>query len=54
LAITARERFVLLTLITLMLGGGQFPQAGIAHLYAVAEHVLQARELVATNRTDTH
>ncbi len=43
LAVTARERFVLLTLTVLILGGGLFPQAGIAHLYAVAQQVLQAR-----------
>jgi NADH-quinone oxidoreductase subunit M len=52
LAITARERFVLLTLITLILGGGLFPQPGVAHLYAVAEKVLQAREPAAINCTD--
>jgi NADH-quinone oxidoreductase subunit M len=52
LAITARERFVLLTLTALILGGGLSPQPGIAHLYAVAEQVLQARESAATNRTD--
>jgi NADH-quinone oxidoreductase subunit M len=43
LAITARERFVLLTLTALILGGGLFPQPGIAHLYEVAKQVLQAR-----------
>jgi NADH-quinone oxidoreductase subunit M len=52
LAITARERFVLLTLTALILGGGLFPQPGITHLYAVAEQVLQAREPAATDRTD--
>jgi NADH-quinone oxidoreductase subunit M len=52
LAITARERFVLVTLTALLLGGGLFPQPGLAHLYAVAEQVLQAREPVATNHTD--
>jgi NADH-quinone oxidoreductase subunit M len=45
LAITARERFVLLTLTALILGGGLFPQPGVAHLYAVAEQVLQARKV---------
>ena len=54
LAITARERFVLLTLTALILGGGLFPQPGIAHLYAVAEQMLQAREPAATLRTDAH
>jgi NADH-quinone oxidoreductase subunit M len=44
LAITARERLVLLTLIALVLGGGLFPQPGVAHLYGVAEQVLHTRE----------
>lgn len=52
LAITARERFVLLTLTALILGGGLFPQPGVAHLYAVAEEVLQAHELPSSQRTD--
>jgi NADH-quinone oxidoreductase subunit M len=52
LAITARERFVLLTLTALILGGGLFPQPGVAHLYAVAEQVLQVREAAATDRMD--
>jgi NADH-quinone oxidoreductase subunit M len=52
LGITARERFVLLTLSALIFGGGLFPQPGIAHMYAVAEHVLQAREASATHRVD--
>jgi NADH-quinone oxidoreductase subunit M len=39
LAITARERFVLLTLTALILGGGLFPQPGVAYLYAVADQV---------------
>jgi NADH-quinone oxidoreductase subunit M len=43
LAITARERFVLLTLTALILGGGLFPQPGLVYLHAVAEQVLQAR-----------
>jgi NADH-quinone oxidoreductase subunit M len=43
LAITARERFVLLTLTVLMIGGGLFPQPGIVHLYEVAEQLLHAR-----------
>ena len=51
LAITARERFVLLTLTALILGGGLFPQPGVAHLYAVAEQVLQAREPAVTGHT---
>jgi NADH-quinone oxidoreductase subunit M len=51
LAITTRERFVLLTLAALILGGGLFPQPGIAYLHAVAEQVLQAREPRATNRS---
>src|SRR5262249_52108265 len=42
LAITARERFVLVTLTALILGGGLFPQPGIAHLYGVAEQVFQS------------
>jgi NADH-quinone oxidoreductase subunit M len=50
LGITTRERFVLLTLTALILGGGLFPQPGIAYLYAVAEQVLQARDLAVTNR----
>ncbi len=52
LAVTARERFVLLTLTALILGGGLFPQPGVARLYAVAEQALQARELAAIGRTD--
>jgi NADH-quinone oxidoreductase subunit M len=48
LAITARERFVLLTLTALVLGGGLFPQPGVTRLYAVAEQVLQARGPAAT------
>ena len=43
---------MLLTLTALILGGGLFPQPGIAHLYAVAEQVLQARESTANKRTD--
>jgi NADH-quinone oxidoreductase subunit M len=45
LAITARERFVLLTLTALVFGGGLFPQPGVTRLYEVAEQVLQARDL---------
>ncbi len=52
LAITGRERFVLLTLTALIFGGGLFPQPGITHLYAVAEQVLHACEPAATNRTN--
>jgi NADH-quinone oxidoreductase subunit M len=52
LAITARERFVLLTLTALILGGGLFPQPGIAHLSAVAEQVLQGRLPAATKPID--
>jgi NADH-quinone oxidoreductase subunit M len=52
LAITARERFVVLTLTALTLGGGLFPQPGIAYLYAVAEQLLQAREPAPAKRTD--
>jgi NADH-quinone oxidoreductase subunit M len=44
LAITARERFVLLTLTALILGGGLFPQPGIAHLYVVAERIPRVHE----------
>jgi NADH-quinone oxidoreductase subunit M len=44
LAITARERFALLTLTALIFGGGLFPQPGIAYLHTLAEQVLQARE----------
>jgi hypothetical protein len=36
----------------LILSGGLFPQPGVAHLYAVAEQVLQAREPAATSPTD--
>jgi NADH-quinone oxidoreductase subunit M len=50
LAITARERFVLLTLTALILGGGLFPQPGAAYLHAVAEQVLQARGPAANSR----
>jgi NADH-quinone oxidoreductase subunit M len=48
LAITARERFVLLTLTALVLGGGLFPQPGVTRLYGVAERFLHAREVAAT------
>lgn len=48
LAITARERFVLLTLTALVLGGGLVPQPGVTRLYQVAEQVLQARQPPAT------
>jgi NADH-quinone oxidoreductase subunit M len=51
LAITARERFVLLTLTALILGGGLFPQPGVAHLYGVAEQLLQTREFAASRRS---
>lgn len=51
LAITARERLVLLMLTALILGGGLFPQPGLTRLYAVAEQVLRAREPAATNGT---
>jgi NADH-quinone oxidoreductase subunit M len=53
LAITGRERFVLLTLTGLILGGGLFPQPGVAHLYGVAEQVLRIRESAASPRADT-
>jgi NADH-quinone oxidoreductase subunit M len=52
LAITTREQFVLLTLTALILGGGLFPQPGIAHLYAVAGQALQIRKPAAARRTD--
>jgi NADH-quinone oxidoreductase subunit M len=52
LAATARERFVLLTLTALILGGGLFPQPGVARLYAVAEQTLQARASAAIGSTD--
>jgi NADH-quinone oxidoreductase subunit M len=52
LAITARERFVLLILTALILGGGLFPHRGVAHLSVVAEQVLQAREPAATDHAD--
>jgi hypothetical protein len=52
LAATARERFVLLTLMALILGGGLFPQPGVARLYAAAEGILQARGPAATDHRD--
>jgi NADH-quinone oxidoreductase subunit M len=52
LAITARERIVLVTLTALLLGGGLFPQPGVTYLYAMAEQILQARESGANNPTD--
>jgi NADH-quinone oxidoreductase subunit M len=53
LAITGRERFALLTLTALILGGGLFPQPGVARLYAVAVQVLQARESAAATGPDS-
>jgi NADH-quinone oxidoreductase subunit M len=53
LAITLRERFVLLTLTGLVLGGGLFPQPGVTRLYEVAERVLQAREPAAAGAPGT-
>lgn len=47
LAITARERFALLTLTVLVLGGGLLPQPGVAHLQGVTEQVLQTRNAAA-------
>jgi NADH-quinone oxidoreductase subunit M len=47
LAITRRERFAVLTLAALILGGGLFPQPGVASRYHAAETVLKGR---ATHR----
>ncbi len=52
LTITARERFALLTLTALILGGGLFPQPGVSHLHAVAEKILQVRNGAAAGQGD--
>jgi NADH-quinone oxidoreductase subunit M len=44
LAITPRERFAVLTLAVLILGGGVFPQPGVASRYQAAMAVLRERE----------
>jgi NADH-quinone oxidoreductase subunit M len=44
LAVTPRERFAVLTLAALILGGGLFPQPGIASRHAAAEALLRARQ----------
>jgi NADH-quinone oxidoreductase subunit M len=44
LAITPRERFAVLTLAALILGGGLFPQPGILSRHRAAETLLQARQ----------
>jgi NADH-quinone oxidoreductase subunit M len=44
LAITPRERLAVLTLAVLILGGGLFPQPGVASRYHAAEAVLSERE----------
>jgi NADH-quinone oxidoreductase subunit M len=45
LGIGLRERFAVLTLAALILGGGLFPQPGVASRYHAAEQILQARAL---------
>lgn len=44
LAITPRERLAVLTLVVLILGGGLFPQPGIASRYHAAMTILRDRE----------
>jgi NADH-quinone oxidoreductase subunit M len=44
LTITPRERFAVLTLAALILGGGLFPQPGIASRHSAAEDILKQRE----------
>ncbi len=43
LAISPRERFAVLALLAVILGGGLFPQPGIAGRFGVAEKLLEAR-----------
>ena len=44
LAITPRERFAVLTLAALILGGGLVPQPGVASRHRAAEALLKERE----------
>jgi NADH-quinone oxidoreductase subunit M len=44
LSITPRERFAILALTLLILGGGLFPQPGVSSRYRAAETVLRDRE----------
>lgn len=44
LGITPRERFAVLTLLALILGGGLFPQPGILSRYRAARELLQERQ----------
>jgi NADH-quinone oxidoreductase subunit M len=44
LGITSRERIAVLTLTTVMLGGGLFPQPGVASRYTVAEEFVEERQ----------
>jgi NADH-quinone oxidoreductase subunit M len=44
LNIGLRERIAVLTLTALILGGGLFPQLGVASRYAAAEAILQERQ----------
>jgi NADH-quinone oxidoreductase subunit M len=47
LGLGLRERFAVLTLATLILGGGIFPQLGIASRYRAATMILRQREITA-------
>jgi NADH-quinone oxidoreductase subunit M len=44
LSITPRERFAILALTLLILGGGLFPQPGVSSRYRAAETVLRERD----------
>jgi NADH-quinone oxidoreductase subunit M len=44
LGITARERYAVLTLAALILGGGLFPQPGVISRHRAAEQILKARQ----------
>lgn len=46
LQITVRERFAVLTLAAAILGGGLFPQPGIASRYSAAEAILKTRKVI--------
>lgn len=52
LQVGLRERIAVLTLAALILGGGLFPQPGIASRYAAAEAILQTREAFSRPPSD--
>jgi NADH-quinone oxidoreductase subunit M len=50
LGITFRERFAVLTLTALIVGGGLVPQPGVASWHRAAEHILREREIRLVGR----